>query len=419
MLMVSVRSCIMNGTEGWPNGEGGGFEIRWAQARGGSNPSPSVERTMPVFGKEELHQLLREQVRRDASDLILKAGYVPVFKVHGEVQHVNLLGRALDPDDLVAWAKVMLPEDRRKALVENREVDYSYQLPGVGRFRVNAFFQKGYIAYVFRYIPQEIKSFEELHLPPVLAKISLIPRGLILVTGTTGSGKSTTLAAMIDYINRHRKVHIVTIEDPIEFLHVDKKATITQREVGRDTPSFFQGLKASLRQAPDVILVGEIRDRDTASLILTAAETGHLVMSTVHTTDAVETINRIVSMFEPHEQEYIRYQLSLTISAIISMRLIPRKDRKGRLPVVEVMLGTSTIKEYIKDPEKTHMIRDLIRDASVEGMQTFDDMLLKYLDQDLITYEDALRFATDPKALELRRQGFLETRESVEDMFGA
>lgn len=371
---------------------------------------------MSVFGKEELHYLLREQVKRDASDLILKAGYVPVFKVDGEVRHLNLLGRALDPDDLIAWAKIMLPEDRRKVLVEQREVDYSYQLPGVGRFRVNAFFQKGYIAYVFRYIPQEIKSFEELHLPPVLARISMIPRGLVLVTGTTGSGKSTTLAAMIDYINRYRKVHIVTIEDPIEFLHVDKKSTVTQREVGRDTPSFYQGLKASLRQAPDVILVGEIRDRDTASLILTAAETGHLVMSTVHTTDAVETINRVVSMFQPHEQDYIRYQLSLTISAIISMRLIPRKDRRGRLPVVEVMLGTSTIKEYIKDPQKTYLIRELIREASVEGMQTFDDALLKYLEEDLISYEDAIRFATDPKTLELRRQGFTGARESSPDL---
>ncbi len=372
---------------------------------------------MPAyFGKEEIHRLLREMVQRGASDLILKVGNVPIMKIDGSIQHLNLLGRAVDPGDIIEWTKELLPRDRRELLIKNREIDFSYHFAGVGRFRVNAFFQKGYVAFVFRYIPQEIQTFEKLMLPPVLEKIASIPRGLILVTGTAGSGKSTTLASMIDHINRSRRAHIITIEDPIEFLHTDKKSTVTQREVGRDTPSFAQGLRSALRQAPDVVLVGEIRDRETVSLVLTAAETGHLVMSTLHTMDAVETINRIISMFEPYEQDYVRFQLSLTLAAIISMRLVPRKDGKGRVPAVEVLLGTSTVREYIRNPNKTAMIRDLIREGGTEGMQTFDQCLMDFVQKGIVDYTEALRWATDPKSFELRMAGFTDTRASYNDL---
>ena len=291
-------------------------------------------------------------------------------------------------------------------------MDFAHVVPGVGRFRVNMFLATGEIRAVFRVIPARIPKFEELHLPPVIEKLALAPRGLVLVTGVTGSGKTTTQAAMIDYMNRSRNDHILTIEDPIEFAHEDKKCIISQREIGLDSENFATALRAALREDPDVILVGEMRDAETMEVALHAAETGHLVLSTLHTLNATETVNRIISMFPPHQEGQIRDQLAAVIQGIVSQRLIVRADGKGRVPAIEVLVGTGIVRDCIKDKEKTATIPAvMIQGTSQYGMQTFDQSLLGLYRGEMITYETARDAASNPDDFELKVKGVMSTGE--------
>jgi len=299
------------------------------------------------------------------------------------------------------------------------ELDMAYSVPGLGRFRVNIYQQRGTMGAVLRVIPMKILTVRELGLPPVLEHLALEPRGLILVTGTTGSGKSTTLAGMIDHINASRNCHIMTIEDPIEYLHRDKLSLVNQREVGFDTQSFAAALRASLRQDPDVILVGEMRDMDTISTALVAAETGHLVLSTLHTADAAETINRVLSVFPPHQQQQIRLQLATVLQGIVSMRLVPRADGSGRVPAVEVLIATTIVRECILAPERTKEIPDIIADGrSQYAMQSFDQALMDLYHRELITYEEALHQATNPDDFALKVRGIQSTEDLTWESFG-
>jgi twitching motility protein PilT len=307
---------------------------------------------------------------------------------------------------------------QRMIFEETHELDMAYGVPGLGRFRANVFSQRGSVSMVFRLIPFEILGIEELLLPEVVKKIAMEPRGLILVTGATGSGKSTTLAAMIDYINSQRTVHIVTIEDPIEFLHRDKKSIVNQREVGFDTESYGSALKSALRQDPDVILVGEMRDHETVETALHAAETGHLVLSTLHTIDAQETINRIISVFPPHHQRQVRAQLSGILKGVISQRLVPKIDGKGRVPAVEIMVATARVRELIDDSEKTKMLRETIQAGFTSyGMQTFDQSLMNLYNNKLITFDEALRQSSNPDDFKLKVSGISSTSDLSWDAF--
>ena len=305
---------------------------------------------------------------------------------------------------------------QREVFKKKNDIDLAYSVPGLGRFRCNIFIQRGTIGLVFRVIPMRIPTIEELHLPDVLKKISMEPRGLILVTGTTGSGKSTTLASMMDNINTNKTEHIMTIEDPIEYLHRDKRSIVNQREIGNDTESFSKALRAALRQDPDVILVGEMRDFETIQTALTAAETGHLVLSTLHTIDATETINRIISVFPPYQHKQVRMQLASVLKAIISMRLVPKIDGKGRVPAVEVLIATAMIKDCILDPDKSKMIPDVIAQGALHyGMQTFDQSLFNLYKGGLISYEEALRRATNPDDFALKVKGIQSTSDLTFD----
>jgi twitching motility protein PilT len=314
----------------------------------------------------------------------------------------------------------MMSSRQKERFKHQLETDIAYSVPGLGRFRCNIFQQRGSVGIVLRLIPSRIQTFKELMLPPVLEKICEEQRGLVLVTGTTGSGKSTTLASMIDYINTRRIEHVMTIEDPIEFLHRDKKSIINQREVDVDTKQFSIALRSALRQDPDVILVGEMRDYETIETALLAAETGHLVLSTVHTLDATETVNRVISVFPPHQQKQIRLQLASVIKAIVSMRLLPRADGLGRVPAVEILIATSYIRDCIEIKEKTKLIRDaIIQGTSQYGMQTFDQSLYLLYKNGLITLEEALRRATNPDEFKLKIQGIQSTSDmSREEMEG-
>jgi twitching motility protein PilT len=315
-------------------------------------------------------------------------------------------------------AAAIMNERQRKHFEENFEVDLSYGVPGLGRFRVSVYSQRGTVAMVFRAISMSVPSMEALNLPPILKKLALEERGLILVTGTTGSGKSTTLAAMIDYINENRSSNIITIEDPVEYLHRDKKSIISQREVGFDTLTFSGALKGALRQDPDVILVGEMRDHETIETALTAAETGHLVMSTLHTLDAAETVNRIISVFPPYHQRQVRTQLSSVIKGVISQRLVPKAEGKGRVPAVEIMIGTARIRECIDDKDKTKQIPEAISQGVVAyGMQSFDQSLMQLYSKKLITYEEALRQSTNPDDFALKISGISSTSDLSWDQF--
>jgi twitching motility protein PilT len=303
---------------------------------------------------------------------------------------------------------------QKQRFKEKNEIDLAYSAPGLGRFRVNIFQQRGTISLVLRVVPTKILTIDELNLPPILEKLAMEPRGLILVTGTTGSGKSTALSAMIDHINRNRTDNVITIEDPIEFLHRDRKSLISQREIGTDTESFSYALRSALRQDPDVILVGEMRDFETISTALVAAETGHLVMSTLHTIDATETINRIISVFPPYQQKQVRLQLAAVIRGIVSMRLVPRADGKGRVPGVEIMVATQTIRECIIDPDKTRKIHDVIAAGATQyGMQTFDQSLYSIYQKKLVSYEEALRWCSNPEDFSLKVKGIQSTSEAA------
>src|SRR5512138_459796 len=335
----------------------------------------------------QIDDLLRTAMDRKASDLHLKVGNFPHIRVDGELVPLTDQPR-VTPEDMLNMAFSMMSNRQKQKFKENAELDMAYGVAGLGRFRVNVFQQRGNVGLVLRVIPTKIRPLDELFMPKVIEQICDMPRGLVLVTGVTGSGKSTTLAAMVDRINSTRAEHIITIEDPIEFLHRDKKGFVNQREVEVDTFSFGAALRASLRQDPDVILVGEMRDLDTISTALHAAETGHLVLSTLHTLDAVETINRIISVFPPPEQKQIRLQLAATLRAVISQRLVRRIDISGRVPAVEIMMATPYIKECVLTPEKTRMIRDAIAAGTSQyGMQTFDQSLYDLYAQGLISYE--------------------------------
>jgi twitching motility protein PilT len=366
-----------------------------------------------------INDLLKIAVDRKASDLHLKVGSHPVIRVDGDLLPLPELKRLMQ-EDTIAMAFSIMNARQKQRFKEELEIDIAYQVPGLGRFRCNVFQQRGAVGLVLRVIPARIQSVRELMLPPVLERICEERRGMILCTGTTGSGKSTSLAAMIDYINASRTEHIITIEDPIEFLHRDKKSIVNQREIDVDTRAFSGALRAALRQDPDVLLVGEMRDYETIETAHLAAETGHLVFSTLHTLDATETINRIISVFPPHHQKQIRIQLAQVLKSVISLRLVPRADGIGRVPAAEVLISTAYIRECIENKEKTKYIREQISlGTSQYGMQTFDQSLYQLFKSGLITLDEALKRATNPDEFRLKIQGVQFTsdisREQMEE----
>jgi twitching motility protein PilT len=362
-----------------------------------------------------VNDLLKIAVEHAASDLHLKVGSFPMMRVRGVLQPATE-AKKLDHDDVIAISAAIMSTTQRQKFKESQEVDLAYSVPGLGRFRCNIFQQRGTVGLVLRVIPMQIRTIDELGLPAVLRRIAEEERGLVLVTGTTGSGKSTSLAAMIDHINQTRSAHVMTVEDPIEFLHRDYKSMVNQREVAVDTKSFAQALRSALRQDPDVILVGEMRDFETIETGLLAAETGHLVFSTLHTLDATETINRIIAVFPPHQQKQIRLQLASVLKAVISQRLMPKIDGNGRAPAVEVMISTPFIRECIVDKDRTHLIHGAIAAGTSQyGMQTFDQSIFGLFDQGLVSLEEALRWASNVDEFKLRVQGISGTSEMSRD----
>ncbi|HEY8409944.1 MAG TPA: type IV pilus twitching motility protein PilT, partial [Pyrinomonadaceae bacterium] len=364
----------------------------------------------------KIDDLLRIACGHAASDLHLKVGAFPVMRIGGELHPIADAPR-LKPEDTLDMAFSMMSNRQKQRFKEVSEVDIGYGVSGLGRFRANIFQQRGTVSIVLRVIPDHNKSVAQLGLPPVIEKIAAERRGLILVTGATGSGKSTTLASMIDCINSTRSGHIVTIEDPIEFLHRDKQSFVTQREVDVDTRSFAEALRGALRQDPDVILVGEMRDHETIETALTAAETGHLVLSTLHTLDATETITRIVSSFPSHQQRSVRLQLAGILKAVISMRLVRAAKGPGRVPAIEVLVSTAFIRDHIINEEKTYMIREAIAAGTSQyGMQTFDQSLFHLLQSRLITQEEALHNASNPDEFKMRVQGIYSADDTLAHM---
>src|SRR5512140_1171677 len=362
-----------------------------------------------------VNDLLKIAVENGASDLHLKVGSFPMMRVHGTLMPA-WEERRLTHEDTVAMAASLMSATQRQSFKDAQEVDLAYSIPSLGRFRCNVFQQRGTIGIVLRVIPMRIRTTEQLGLPAILGRIADEDRGLVLVTGTTGSGKSTTLAALVDHVNATRCVHVMTIEDPIEFLHRDNRSVVNQREVAVDTRSFAFALRSALRQDPDVILVGEMRDYETIETALQAAETGHLVFSTLHTLDATETINRIIAVFQPHQQKQVRLQLGAVLKAVISLRLMPRADGNGRAAAVEVMISTPFIRDCIVDKEKTHLIPAAIAAGTSQyGMQTFDQSIFTIFQQGLISYEEALRWASNVDEFKLRVQGIHTTADMSRD----
>jgi twitching motility protein PilT len=362
-----------------------------------------------------IDDLLRRAVENRASDLHLKVGNHPYLRVDGLLSPISDVPR-ITPEEMLSMAFSMMTNRQKQKFKETAELDMAYGVAGLGRFRVNVFQQRGNVGMVLRVIPTKIRTIEELELPRILTQICEEQRGLVLTTGTTGSGKSTTLAAMIDRINSLRAEHIITIEDPIEYLHRDKKGFINQREVEVDTSSFSTALRAALRQDPDVVLVGEMRDLETISTALLAAETGHLVFSTLHTLDATETIQRIIAVFPPPEQKQIRLQLAGTLKAVISQRLVRKSDGAGRVPAVEVMVSTGFIRDCIINPDKTRQIRDAIAAGTSQyGMQTFDQSIFDLYSRNLITLEEAITRASNPDDFRLRVQGIRSSADSARE----
>jgi len=357
-----------------------------------------------------INELLTTVVDLGGSDLHLKVGNFPIARVKGRLTPLSQF-KKLVQEDTIAMAYSIMSSDRQKAkFKENYDIDLAYSVPALGRFRCNIFNQRGTVGMVLRVIPRRIFSIEDLMLPRALNKIAEEQRGLVLVTGTTGSGKSTSLAAIIDLINATRNEHILTIEDPIEYLHRDNLSIINQREVEADCKSFASALRAAMRQDPDVILVGEMRDLETIETAIHAAETGHLVFSTLHTLDATETINRIISVFPPHHQKQIRLQLAQVLKAVVSQRLVPRADGQGRVPAVEVLISTETVRACIEDKERTKGLRDVIATGTSQyGMQTFDQSLYFLLQEGLITVEEALKRATNIGEFKLKLEGISST----------
>ena len=379
-----------------------------------SAPTAAPPAPSPTSGTGQMFNfkaVLQQLVQRNASDLHLKVGRPPTLRLHGDL--VPLDHPALRPEDLKGLAEQLMTPRQVKEFTENKECDFAIGVPGIGRFRCNVYQQRGSLCYAMRAIPYQARTIKELNLPPVLEELALKPRGLVLVTGITGSGKSTALAAMIQHINEHRQANVITIEDPIEFLHRDINCHINQREVGTDTATFGQALRRVLRQDPDVILIGEIRDLETLDTALKAADTGHLVFSTLHTTDATQTINRVLSFYPPHQQAEVRFSLASALQAVVSLRLVPRADKPGRVPACEVLINTQTVRDQIRDMSKTLNIPDLIKEGTVQyGMQSFDQSLMHYYSQGIISYESAVFYATSPSEFALRVQGVAATSDN-------
>ncbi len=367
----------------------------------------------------EWNDILKIAVSRGASDIHLRAGLRPILRIMGTL--VPLMEHpAISAEDIQRIIPALLNNWQKEKYEQRKQIDISYGMQDLGRFRINIFQQRGVPSMVCRFIPHQIQNPEELFLPEIVKKIALEQRGLILVTGTTGSGKSTTLAALIQHINQNRNCHIITIEDPIEFMHIDHKSLINQREVGFDTDSFSSALRGALRQDPDVVLVGEMRDFETIETAILAAETGHLVMSTLHTLDAMESINRIITVFPSHQQQQIRRQLSGILKGVISQRLVPRANGRGRVPAVEVLINTARICDCIDDPTKTKEIRDVIaKGYTAYGMQTFDQSLMYLLEKKLITYDEALLQCSNPDDFALKIKGIYSTSDTGWEGFEA
>jgi twitching motility protein PilT len=380
------------------------------QAPGESGGAPAGS-TAPASGIN-FKAVLQEMIRRNGSDLHLKVGRPPTIRVDGELEAID--GQApMRPEDLKSLAEQLMTPRQVKQFAEEKECDFAIGVPGIGRFRCNVYQQRGSLCYAMRAIPYQARTIAELNLPAVLEEIAMKPRGLVIVTGVTGSGKSTALAAMIQHINENRHANVITIEDPIEFLHRDINCHINQREVGTDTANFGQALRRVLRQDPDVILIGEIRDMDTLDTALKAADTGHLVFSTLHTTDATQTINRVLSFYPPHQQSEVRFALSSALQAVISLRLVPRADKPGRIPACEVLINTQTVRDQIRDMDKTLNIPELIKEGTVQyGMQSFDQSLMRWYSEGIISYESAVFFATSPSEFALRVQGVAGTSDT-------
>ncbi len=374
--------------------------------------APAASATPPYNYKA----ILQQMVQQNASDLHLKVGRPPTVRIDGELRGLEL--PPIKPEDLRSIGEQIMPPKQRREYDAEKEADFAIGVPGVGRFRVNMYQQRGSIAYAFRAIAFQALSIKDLNLPPVLEQIALRPRGLVLVTGITGSGKSTALASMVQYVNEHRHANVITIEDPIEFLHRDINCHINQREIGTDTGSFAQALRRVLRQDPDIVLIGEIRDLETLEIALKAADTGHLVFSTLHTTDATQTINRVLSFYPPHQQADVRFSLSTALQAVVSLRLVPRADHAGRIPACEVLINTAAVQDNIRDMNKSLNIPDLIREGTVQyGMQSFDQSLMNWYRKGVISYENAVFYSTNPSEFALKVQGIAGTSDTSWDSF--
>ncbi len=364
----------------------------------------------------DVKKVLKEMIERGASDLHLKVASPPILRINGSLVYLDHAAPSVR--DMVGIAQQILTPAQREVFETTREIDFAFGVPGVARFRANFYVQRGSIAMVFRHVPVEIKDLETLGMPPIIRELALKPRGLILVTGAVGSGKSTTLASVVDIINSERSSHVITIEDPIEFLHKDNKSIISQREIGCDTGSYAEALRHILRQDPDVILIGEIRDVDSMKIALTAADTGHMVLSTMHTIDATQTVSRIISFFPPHQHQEIRYLLASTLQAVISQRLVADATGERRFPAAEIMITTSSIREYIRDPEKTVLIPQAIQEGFVQyQMQTFDQSLMQLYKEGKITVEAAMHASSNPNEFALRLKGIQASSDTTWDRF--
>jgi twitching motility protein PilT len=366
----------------------------------------------------DVKQALRELVAKEGSDLHLKVGAAPLYRVHGELGPDPGAEPLSAEDTEGALRELLTDEGRMEEFADEHEVDFSFEISGVARYRINAFQQRGVISLACRAVPHKISTIEELSLPPVIKELAEEERGIVLLTGTTGSGKSTTLAAMIDHMNYTMNKHIVTIEDPIEFVHEDKRSVINQREVGMDTASFKRALRRVLRQDPDVILVGEMRDEETVQTALSAAETGHLVLSTIHTVDATESINRMLDFFPPHQHQQARSMIAGTVKGVISQRLVPGADG-GRVAVCEILRMTGRVRDMIVDPSQTGKLVEVITSGGYYGMQTFDQALFGHVKAGRVTFEDAMEVASSPHDFKLLMQADGRRGTTMEDVAAA
>lgn len=351
----------------------------------------------------DLRKVINNMIETDASDLHLKVGIPPTIRINGELSPLKM--DSLNKEELRRAASSLMTKEQQNRFVEEKEADFGIGIPGLARFRVNIYIQRGTIAIAIRPIPKDIKTTEELNLPSILEDLALTIRGLILITGTTGSGKSTALASMIEHINKNKRKHIITIEDPIEFLFTDRQSTISQREIGTDTKSFSSSLRYVLRQDPDIIMIGEIRDIETMEVALKAADTGHLIFSTLHTLNASETVNRIISFFPPYQHLHIRILLASVLKGIISLRLLPRKDGTGRIPATEILVSTPTIREYLLDEIKTMLIPEAVSDGQQYNMHSFDQNIMSLYKDGIIDLQTALDNSTNPDEFKMRLRG--------------